>query len=280
MPDPFDLSGLDEPPGRPAYSPTRLESLDAVQKAVAQQSRPPQHPSPLEDDAATFRPVRRPPVAMLCVLDDGSDDGEWVRLRSGRIIIGRTQGDVLIPHDDRVSSQHAELTRKVEDGHCSWYLTDQHSTNGTYVFRKTHPLRHAQELLLGGCRWRFELPQPTASVQDGEPGVTRGMEAIAPSALFPTLTEVAPQGPGRRFVLSHAESWFGRDAANCQMAVPDDPMLGRRHALFTQAGDGGWEVRDAGSRNGVWVRVDRVQIRGTCKFQLGEQRFFLRVQSP
>ena len=48
-------------------------------------------------------------------------------------MIGRTEGDVLIPHDDMISGQHAELTRRQEPGRCRWHLADLNSRNGTYV---------------------------------------------------------------------------------------------------------------------------------------------------
>jgi hypothetical protein len=40
--------------------------------------------------ATTFRPTVRPPVAMLMVFDDGKTDGELIRIRDHRFIIGRS----------------------------------------------------------------------------------------------------------------------------------------------------------------------------------------------
>ena len=81
----------------------------------------------------TFRPTRRPPMATLCILDDGRDDGEWVRIRGDKVVIGRTEGDVCIPHDTMISSRHAEIIRQAVQGSYRWYLKDLKSTNGTYV---------------------------------------------------------------------------------------------------------------------------------------------------
>ena len=44
--------------------------------------------------AAIFRPTVRSPVAVLTVFDDGKLDGEVIRLRSPRFVIGRTEGDL------------------------------------------------------------------------------------------------------------------------------------------------------------------------------------------
>src|SRR4051794_6574272 len=50
---------------------------------------------PDEDDSTPHRPVNRPPMALLCAVDDGSEQGEWFRIRGDRTVIGRSQGDVV-----------------------------------------------------------------------------------------------------------------------------------------------------------------------------------------
>jgi hypothetical protein len=36
-------------------------------------------------------------MALLCVLDDSREDGEWIRIRADRPVIGRGKGDLVIP---------------------------------------------------------------------------------------------------------------------------------------------------------------------------------------
>ena len=36
-----------------------------------------------------YRPLNRPPMAMLCLLDDGCWKGEWFRIRSTPFYVGR-----------------------------------------------------------------------------------------------------------------------------------------------------------------------------------------------
>lgn len=115
------------PPGgrRPAEVPeaTRLESDDEIRQAilarrarlankegVAQQDST--AAASAEADVQSERPTRRPPMALLGILDDGKLEGEWLRLRAERTVLGRTEGDILIPHDGMISSRHAELTRQ------------------------------------------------------------------------------------------------------------------------------------------------------------------------
>src|SRR5947209_5349177 len=46
------------------------------------------------------RPTQRPPVASLTLFDDGKTDGELLRLRAARFVLGRSEGDFLLPHDE------------------------------------------------------------------------------------------------------------------------------------------------------------------------------------
>jgi hypothetical protein len=43
---------------------------------------------PLDVEAQTWRPSRRPPMALLHVVDDGRDSGETIRLRGDALVIG------------------------------------------------------------------------------------------------------------------------------------------------------------------------------------------------
>ena len=161
--------------GKPAAQPremTYLESDDEIRQALqarraravaAQETAKAPQPGqpvplakPVEPEPKVERPVQRPPMAMLCILDDGKTDGEWHRLRADRCVIGRVEGDIQIPHEALMSARHAEITRqRVKDG-IRWVLTDLKSTNGSYVRVGKTVLRHNQEVILGSGRYRFE----------------------------------------------------------------------------------------------------------------------------
>src|SRR5262245_54796021 len=115
---------------------TRMESVEEIQE-LARARAAAQKPTTKETDQADtqrYRPSRRPAVLMLRILDEvSSDDGEWHRIRGPKTVIGRTQGDITIPHDDMMSSKHAELSRQVDKNGSRWVLTDLGSTNGTYL---------------------------------------------------------------------------------------------------------------------------------------------------
>src|SRR5437588_5592043 len=120
--DPLSPDKSAEPP----LDGTRLESDDEIRQVIqarrarlaAQTQQQPlaaQSKAPAAAvatvEAQAERPVQRPPIALLCILDDGKADGEWVRLRADATVIGRSEGDVRLPHDGLVSTRHAQVVR-------------------------------------------------------------------------------------------------------------------------------------------------------------------------
>src|SRR5579859_5369539 len=109
-------------------------------------------------NVATWQPALRPPMAILTVFDDGKTDGEKIRLRDGRFVIGRTDGDLVIPHDVMISSRHLEITRQQVGGQIRWVITDLQSTNGLYVRVLRTALADRSEILVGKGRYQFSAP--------------------------------------------------------------------------------------------------------------------------
>lgn len=263
-PDPFDeLEQLfaDDDASPAGYVPTRKEAIPAKQhqrtptRAEAIPARTPTRAESVGHDAAPFRPKRRPPMAVLCICDDGQSEGEWQRIRSDRFVIGRTEGDCVIPMDDLMAPRHAEISRALENGKHNWYLTDLQSPTGTFVAVSQRPLKSGIELWLGSRRYRFEHLD---------------------SSQLPNLVDL--DSPQRRFVLDPPAILLGRQPGPGGLAIPDDAGLNQQHARFESTAHQ-WKVIDMNSRNGVWVRVDRVRFPVMCRFQLGEQRFVVRVVS-
>jgi hypothetical protein len=254
---------------------TRLESVEELRAALQRA-----HPGTVKErlagaDTRVFRPSRRPPMALLCVLDDGSDEGELVRIRGPRLVIGRGEGDVVIPHDDMISGRHAEISRQPGGGKYRWFLTDLQSTNGTYVRVAAAELRPGQELILGCRRYRFDPPPAEAPPAAANAAQAATQAWAGPGAASPLLVELRATGEGARLPLP-ADGWVGRDRGQCAVAVPDR-FLDPRHARFFRDGQGRWHVEGPGTVNGIWLRVNRLQVENVCHFQLGEQRFVLRI---
>ena len=277
----------------PPRDATRLESDDEIRQALlarrgARQpvlSPGPAAPQPavldavLDDDPAPYRPQLRPSMAMLCVLDDGKDDGEWIRLRADRFVIGRADGDLRIPHDPMMSGRHAEITRQQVQGGYRWQLTDLQSTNGVYVRVGNAILKHGQELRIGRSHFRFEAPQSSAESEASAAPVPQGTiswQEQPVRQMVAALVEVVRGGPGTRHALLQSEYWIGR-GPRCGIVPADDPFLNAQHARVFRDARGQWHVENNKSRNGLWARVDHIAVTSTCHFQLGEQRFLLKV---
>jgi pSer/pThr/pTyr-binding forkhead associated (FHA) protein len=263
---------------------TRLESAGEIKRAIKRRrTPPPREENDSEGQTSAFRPLRRPPSALLCILDDGLEDGEWLRLRGDQYVIGRTDGKILIPHDSMISGRHAELSRRLENGRQRWFLTDLQSTNGTYVRIGDALLKHNQELLVGSRRYRFESLLPVAAGPDDQtelvsegPG-TSGWQSVSAKDLAPNLVELTTKGEGQRLVLSGEENWMGRDKARCHIVITDDPFVSPRHVRIYRDPKGRWHAENGKTLNGTWLRVDSMALDSACQFQLGEQRFILKV---
>ena len=80
-----------------------------------------------------FRPVNRPPMAIIRVMDDNQISGRLERMYTDTFRIGRVSGDIVIPHDTRISSTHAEVTRRQSGDGWTFSLRDLKSTNGTFA---------------------------------------------------------------------------------------------------------------------------------------------------
>jgi pSer/pThr/pTyr-binding forkhead associated (FHA) protein len=263
---------------------TRRESGNELPQAEDSAKPPLARMEPVEpEEADPYRPLQRPPTGLLCILDDASDEGEWVRLRGDKVVIGRVDGDIIIPHDSLISSRHAELARTESKGRMVWQLRDLNSTNGTYVRISTAVVESGQQILLGGRYYRFDEPLASADAAagaagDGEvPGTRRAVGGPNNPVLLPSLVHLTEKGDGQRFFLGGSDNWVGRDGRECNVVLEDDRMVSPRHARLYRGEDGRWTLVDARSRNGTWFRVVKVKLKKTSYFQLGEQRFQLRV---
>jgi pSer/pThr/pTyr-binding forkhead associated (FHA) protein len=271
---------------------TVLESVEEIraqarQSATVRESLPDTHLVPAAPAPGAvaptepFRPVDRPPMALLTVLDDDGESGETVRLRAATFVIGRVDGDLVIPHDGGISGRHAEISRRAEGGHFRWYLRDLQSTNGTFARASQVILHHGQEVLIGRTRLRFEaaLSAPQPAPAPGAVAATRKWQAgpaqEAAAAAKASLVELTLAGEGRRFALTEPETWVGRDPRG--KVVLNDPTVDPQHARAYRDPKGRWVLANARSLNGLWVRVDEVPLDRGGQFQCGEQRFLVKV---
>lgn len=292
------------PPDRPQPSRTPverfgtlIESEDEIRKKIAANlgdpPSPPQVPtptpapaiaSPAVGSAKPFRPSARPPLAVLTVFDDGRGDGEIIRIRSPKFVIGRVEGDLIIPIDGRISSRHVEIALQTVAGAQRWVVTDLQSRHGLFVRVSRAALSDGSEFLVGGGRYRFQGPGSTegGETEEHPSGSTADfgrtqpwMDGPTPTGL-PTLTELLQEGTAGRTTLMKPEYWIGTDPS-CDVRRGDDPYSEPRHARLSRSPSGAWHVEHDRTANGLWVRMGRIVVEAPVRFQIGEQRLQIKV---
>ncbi len=153
------------------YVPTRIESVDDFRRDVlTERSATNREPDvrgvdrveklrgKADDDAQPFRPLNRPPIAVVCLVDDGPGSGEWIRIRTESTVIGRDEGEIVIPHDSLISGRHAVIERRLEGPGWCWSVRDLGSRNGTLVrITERRQLTPGMEIAVGGGRYRFDV---------------------------------------------------------------------------------------------------------------------------
>jgi hypothetical protein len=193
--------------------------------------------------AQPYRPTARPPVPILTVHDDGKTEGETIRLRDARFLIGRTEGDLQFPLDGRMSARHVEIIYQFLDGAHRWVVTDLQSLHGLFVRVSRTVLADKAEFLVGSGRYRFDshqlprteafdtLPNPLVSGQGAGGGLdeTQHWDEGTVPLRSPSVTELLGREIGNRTLLVKPEYWIGTDAS-CLICRPDDPFCEPRHA--------------------------------------------------
>jgi pSer/pThr/pTyr-binding forkhead associated (FHA) protein len=279
---PVERSGTlvesDEEEQQVLYSVARgqLQAMQTAQHPVA-----PMIPSAVRS-ASPYRPTIRPPLALLTVYDDGKLEGEVIRIRCSRFVIGRTEGDLCIPFDALVSSRHLEITCQQVGGFYRWVVTDLQSTNGLFVRVSKTPLADKAEFLVGNGRYRFDAlqvdPDATSDLDPATtpPGHTHGWGEAARPIRPPAITEIQGSAIGNRILLVKQEYWIGSDPT-CQICRSDDPFCEPRHALLHRGAKGTWHAEHNKTLNGLWLRMPQITVDSLVQFQIGEQRFRLKL---
>jgi hypothetical protein len=267
-------------------SGTLIETDDEVREAIAglksHASANVQAPAPARP-TSLFRPTFRPPVALLTVYDDGRSDGELIRIRTPKFVIGRSDGDLRIPIDARLSGKHIEISLQTVGGVHRWVVTDLQSTHGTFVRVSRTVLADGAEFLVGNGRYRFDFPEPSAAAtgdyvpDDPSSGETRGWDAGPNPFQPPALTELVGGQIGNRIVLMKPEYWIGSDHT-CAISRSDDPFCDPRHIRLFRGQRGNWHAEHNHTQNGLWLRMTQIVAESMVHFQAGEQRFRLKVQ--
>ncbi|MHC5540853.1 FHA domain-containing protein [Singulisphaera rosea] len=266
-----------------------LSGLQPRAQAQAQGSVPPPimtiaptAPSIGAPPAHLFRPTARPPMPILTVYDDGKLDGEVIRIRDRRFVIGRTEGDLRIPIDGRISSRHVEITLQTVAGVHRWVVTDLQSLHGMFVRVSRTVIADKAEFLVGNGRYRFDAPPSVSDATvdqlgDGSfSGQTHGWNEGTNPLRTSALTEVIGNEIGNRLLLVKPEYWIGSDPS-CPVVRTDDPFCEPRHVRLSRNAKGVWNAEHNRTQNGLWLRLSQIVVDKVIQFQIGEQRFRLKI---
>jgi pSer/pThr/pTyr-binding forkhead associated (FHA) protein len=136
----------------------------------------PQHPAEEAEEALAEPAEARPgaePIAQLRYIDNSGPTDQLFHV-GGKCLIGRHDpavGEVDVDLTDLaeskfISRKHALIEHEAE----AWYLTDQGSSNGTYLYRSGGPdfvkvsereqIEDGDEIVFANLRFRFEIPPP------------------------------------------------------------------------------------------------------------------------
>ncbi len=254
-------------------------SGDTVQTRAPDRAPPPAPPS---------SPARQPPPApagaplkltkprhakLVVVVEDGSD-GKSFDLAGPEVIIGRTEGDVLLFDDPYVSPRHARLT---EQGG-TWQVEDLGSLNRVFVRIKGRtPLENGDLILLGSQVLQFQL------VSEEErhlgPVSQHGTRVFGskPVTRVARLDQRTTAGlVGDVVYLHRDETVLGREVGD--LVYTADAFLSRRHAVLRRdPASSQFSLEDLESSNGTYVAIrgsrtlkdgDRIRV-GQHLFRFG-----------
>ena len=257
---------------------TILESDDEIRRA--QEMLREQRDAATPKKERPFRPLLRPPVADLTVCDDGRNSGEVIRIRDEQFVVGRTEGDLVLPFDELLSSRHFAINRHHVKGSWRWVVTDLQSRNGLFFRILKAPLNPGTQFLIGSGCYEYQVVQqasPETSTLDPRQAETQKFLAAAkPGTGY--ITEVIKDGIGARMTLEKQSYRIGSSTEN-DFIRSNDRFTKSVHATLTRSERGTWVLENAGSFNGVWISLPQLSVRkgGRCDFQAGEQRFRLSV---
>ena len=218
----------------------------------------------------------------IVICDDGSlEEGEVCYVRSDKVTIGRTAGDITIKHDISMSSSHAEIARRDVGGKHVWVLQDLGSSNGTLVKVQAVTLSPGSTIQLGSKRYHFE---PNGKSGGSSGGISAAKDdpttyqladlARMNADALPALVENAAPGSGAlaRHLFRATRLTVGRPGCGNDIEI-EDLCLAERHAVITRDTSGSWHLEPLPSLNGVWARISAIRLAKDCHFQCGEQRF-------
>lgn len=185
---------------------------------------------------------------LVTLTEEGTEESLWV-LPDLEVVIGKDVGPVAFLDDPYISSRHCRIFF-VED---RLFVEDLNSRNGVYRWlRGEHPLRVGDRFRVG--RQLLQLETMEAQAAPAEDG-TLLWGSPNPGYLYRLVQLLEGGIPGEAFPLREGENLVGR--ASGDVVFPADRYVSARHASLS-VGPEGVRLRDLGSSNGTFVRLEKI----------------------
>lgn len=175
---------------------------------------------------------------------------------------GRAQGSLSFPGDPFLAALHCTLYFQQN----RFFVRDEGSPSGTFVrLRDEEPLSPGDFFTIGDHLLRYVGPLPAEMhAADG----TKILGCPRPPGGAVQLEEIHEGGvPGRNSVRLGPSLIIGRDDG-CDLSFSGDPFVSGRHCNITIGAGGRARLRDLGSTNGTFRRLEpgseRELLRGDC----------------
>jgi pSer/pThr/pTyr-binding forkhead associated (FHA) protein len=259
-------------------APAKQPAPAAPAKAPGAATRPPTSsrpapPPPPKPVTGINKPVAgkaaapsKPRARVSAIARDGSRSADFILVKD-ETKVGREVGDgeVRLDKDPFIAPLHAVF--KFEGQQLT--VQDSGSPNGVFLWLKEGQLQSGDELRIGRQRLRIEwMPEEPEQLADqplwGSPNPGYSARAVQ-------LLEGG--GEGDVFPLRTGENMVGRGTGD--VSFPHDGYVSSKHATIV-VGDGSLQVKDLGSANGTFVRINgQAPVNAGDLLLVGEQ--ILRV---
>jgi ribosomal protein L40E len=189
--------------------------------------------------------------AKLTLIRGDGEDGVSFMLAGEDHFAGRGDCPISFPEDPFLSPQHANFVYREDQ----LVVLDLDSLNGVYL-RVTEAELTAQTTFLVGeqvLSARMATTPADAAEADG----TYFSSSMPRPAMLEILQHLRGGVTGAVFRMETAVATVGREGNNIDF--PEDPFISGRHAEIRLDGPS-LSIKDLGSRNGTFVRIDKEQV--------------------
>jgi len=237
---------------KPLPTPAARPVTAAGKAPAAARPTPPPPPKPgpgTRPPASATAPkagAQKARARISAIARDGSRSADYV-LTQTETRIGREVGDaeVKLDKDQFIAPTHAVL--RFEGDQLT--VQDGGTQNGVFLWFKERQIQSGDELRIGRQRLRIEwLPEepetPAEQPLWGSPD---------PGYVARAVQLLEGGGEGDVFPLKQGENLVGRGSGD--VSFPQDGYVSSRHCLVT-VGDGQIGVKDLGSANGTFVKIN------------------------